>query len=197
MIDPIDTSLLPPDVQKAGPAAQQLYAGALASGALTHRVDVLGWHATGLGAYLAVVAAGVLGYQLGSILGWWIGERGGRPFLERYGKYLLIRQHEIELAERFFDKYGAATAFFSRLLPIVRTFISFPAGVARMNLPKFIVYSTAGAFVWSMVLVYAGTVLGANWAQIRHALQPFDLLIAVAVVAAAVTQFVAVSLVVM
>jgi len=108
---------------------------------------------------------------------------GGRPFLERYGRYLLIRQHEIELAERSFDKYGAATAFFSRLLPIVRTFISFPAGVARMPLRTFIAYSTAGAFLWSILLVYAGTVLGSNWVKIREALQPFDLLIAVGVVA--------------
>ena len=90
---------------------------------------------------------------------------------------------EIELAEHFFDRYGSATAFFSRLLPIVRTFISFPAGVARMPLGRFVAYSTAGAFIWSTVLVYAGTVLGARWQDIRRALQPFDLLIAVAAVA--------------
>jgi membrane protein DedA with SNARE-associated domain len=112
-----------------------------------------------------------------------IGAWGGRPFLERWGRYLLIRPHEIELAERFFDRYGSATAFFSRLLPIVRTFISFPAGVARMPLGRFVAYSTAGAFLWSTILVYAGTALGARWADIRHALQPFDLLIAVAAVA--------------
>ena len=78
-----------------------------------------------------------------------------------------------------FDRYGPATAFLSRLLPIVRTFISFPAGVARMPLGKFIAYSTAGALPWSMVLVYAGERLGANWVDIRRALQPFDLAIAV------------------
>ena len=127
-----------------------------------------------------------IGNTLGSLIAYAIGAWGGRPFLERYGKYLLIRPHEIELADHFFDRYGAATAFFSRLLPIVRTFISFPAGVARMPLGKFIVYSTAGAFLWSMLLVFAGTVLGANWVDIRHALQPFDLLIAVAIVAGVV-----------
>jgi membrane protein DedA with SNARE-associated domain len=130
-----------------------------------------------------VVVVATIGNTIGSLIAYAIGAWGGRPFLERYGRYLLIRQHEIELAERFFDRYGAATAFFSRLLPIVRTFISFPAGVARMPLRKFIAYSTAGAFLWSILLVYAGTVLGSNWVKIRETLQPFDLLIAVGVVA--------------
>ena len=133
--------------------------------------------------YWIVVVVATIGNTIGSLVAYAIGAWGGRPFLERYGKYLLIRPHEIELAEHFFDKYGSATAFFSRLLPIVRTFISFPAGVARMPIGRFIVYSTAGAFLWSILLVYAGTVLGSNWVDIRHALQPFDLLIAVAVVA--------------
>lgn len=131
-----------------------------------------------------VVVAATIGNTIGSLIAYAIGAWGGRPFLERYGRYLLIRPHEIELAEHFFEKYGSATAFFSRLLPIVRTFISFPAGVARMPLGRFIVYSTAGAFLWSMLLVYAGTLLGSRWVDIRHALQPFDLLIAVAVVGA-------------
>jgi len=137
------------------------------------------------GFWLVVIAA-TLGNTIGSLIGYAIGAWGGRPFLERYGKYLLIRPHEIEMAEHFFAKYGSATAFFSRLLPIVRTFISFPAGVARMPLGRFIAYSTAGAFLWSILLVFAGTVLGKNWVDIRHALQPFDLLIAVGVVAAIV-----------
>jgi membrane protein DedA with SNARE-associated domain len=133
--------------------------------------------------YWIVVVVATIGNTLGSLVAYAIGAWGGRPFLERYGKYLLIRPHEIELADHFFEKYGAATAFFSRLLPIVRTFISFPAGVARMPIGTFIAYSTAGAFLWSMLLVFAGMQLGANWVEIRHALQPFDLLIAVAVVA--------------
>jgi membrane protein DedA with SNARE-associated domain len=129
-----------------------------------------------------VVIVATIGNTLGSLVGYAIGAYGGRPFLERYGKYLLIRQHEIEIADRFFARWGSQTAFFSRLLPIVRTFISFPAGVARMDLRKFIAYSTAGAFLWSIALVWAGVQLGANWEQIRALLQPFDLAIAVGVV---------------
>jgi membrane protein DedA with SNARE-associated domain len=128
-----------------------------------------------------VVIVATIGNTCGSLVAYAIGAWGGRPFLERYGRYLLIRDHEIEAADRFFEKYGAATVFFGRLLPIVRTFISFPAGVTRMPIGKFIVYSTAGALPWSIALVYAGMVLGANWVEIREALKPFDLLIAVGV----------------
>jgi membrane protein DedA with SNARE-associated domain len=129
-----------------------------------------------------VVVAATIGNTAGSLIGYAIGAWGGRPFLERWGRYLLIRPHEIAAAERFFARYGPATAFFSRLLPIVRTFISFPAGVARMPLGTFIAYSTAGAFLWSTGLVFAGVQLGSRWADIRHALQPFDLAIAVVAV---------------
>jgi membrane protein DedA with SNARE-associated domain len=129
-----------------------------------------------------VVIVATIGNTIGSLIGYAIGAWGGRPFLERYGKYMLIRHHEIELADHFFQKYGSATAFFSRLLPIVRTFISFPAGVARMNLFKFTVYSTAGAFIWSILLVQLGVIFGARWTEIRHILQPFDLLIAALVI---------------
>jgi membrane protein DedA with SNARE-associated domain len=131
-----------------------------------------------------VVIVATIGNTLGSLVAYAIGAWGGRPFLERYGRYLLIRPHEIELADHFFQRYGSATAFFSRLLPIVRTFISFPAGVARMHLGKFIVYSTAGALIWSILLVQLGVVFGERWVEIRHLLEPFDLLIAVLVVAA-------------
>ena len=136
----------------------------------------------GAWSFWIVVTVATIGNTLGSIVGYAIGAWGGRPFLERWGRFLLIRPHEIELADRFFQKYGPATAFFSRLLPVVRTFISFPAGVARMPLGKFILYSTLGAIPWSILLVFAGQQLGANWVDIRHALQPFDLAIAVAVV---------------
>jgi len=132
--------------------------------------------------YWIVVIAATIGNTVGSLIAYAIGAWGGRPFLERWGKYLLIRHHEIELAEHFFTRYGSATAFFSRLLPIVRTFISFPAGVARMNLAKFIVYSSLGAFIWSAVLVQLGVQLGDHWTDIRRTLQPFDLVIAIVAV---------------
>jgi membrane protein DedA with SNARE-associated domain len=133
-----------------------------------------------------VVIAATIGNVLGSLVAYSIGAWGGRPFLERYGKYLLIRPHEIDTADRFFAKWGSQTAFFSRFLPVIRTFISFPAGVARMPLGRFVGYSAAGAFLWSVGLVYAGTVLGANWVDIRHALQPFDTVILVVFVVAVI-----------
>ena len=131
--------------------------------------------------WIAVIVA-TIGNTLGSLVAYAIGAYGGRPFLERYGRYLLIRPHEIEAADEFFRKYGAPTVFFGRLLPIVRTFISFPAGVTRMPIGKFIVYSTAGALPWSIALVYAGMQLGANWTEIREILRPFDLAILIGVI---------------
>jgi membrane protein DedA with SNARE-associated domain len=133
-----------------------------------------------------VVLVATAGNTTGSLIAYALGAWGGRPFLERWGRFLLIRPHEIELAERFFERWGPQTAFFSRLLPVVRTFISFPAGVARMPLRKFILYSTLGALPWSFLLVFAGSLLGANWVDIRHALAPFDFAIVAAVVVAIV-----------
>jgi membrane protein DedA with SNARE-associated domain len=129
-----------------------------------------------------VVAVATIGNTLGSLVAYGIGAYGGRPFLERYGRYLLIRPHEIEVADDFFRRYGAPTVFIGRLLPIVRTFISFPAGVTRMPIGKFVLFSTLGALPWSIALVYAGVQLGANWAQIREILRPFDLAILIGVI---------------
>ena len=129
-----------------------------------------------------VVIVATIGNTLGSLIAYAIGAWGGRPFLERYGRYMLIREHEIEAADHFFARYGSATVFIGRLLPIVRTFISFPAGVTRMPIGKFVLYSTAGALIWSTILVWAGMQLGASWAQIRDLLKPFDTVILVAVI---------------
>jgi len=132
--------------------------------------------------FWGVVIAGTAGNTAGSVVAYLIGVRGGRPLLERYGRYVLIRPHELALADAFFARYGPATAFFSRLLPVVRTFISLPAGVARMSPGRFVVYSTAGAFPWSVLLTFAGVQLGEHWTEIRHALAPLDFAVALAVV---------------
>ena len=128
------------------------------------------------------VVAGTVGNTAGSLVAYLIGARGGRPFLQRYGRYLLIREHELAIADRFFAQHGDATAFWSRLLPVVRTFISFPAGIARMPIGRFIAYSTAGAALWSALLVFVGAQLGARWTEVRDALAPLDTALVVLVV---------------
>lgn len=137
-----------------------------------------------------VVVVGVVANTTGSIFGYFLGMRLGRPFLDRWGRYLLIRHHEIERAERFFARWGSPTAFVSRLLPGVRSVISFIAGISRMPIGPFVVYSTLGAIPWTIALVFAGVQLGSNWTQIRDAMRPFDTAIVVAC-AVAVVAFVA------
>src|SRR5439155_24804143 len=161
----IESAMIPLPSELILPFAGFLVSDHAAIEPLTHT----GWN------FWIVVVVATLGNTTGSLIGYAIGAYGGRPFLERWGRYLLIRPHELAAAERFFEKYGAATAFLTRLLPVVRTFISFPAGVARMPLLRFVAYSTAGAFIWSTALIFAGTQLGAHWVDIREALQPFDL----------------------
>lgn len=132
-----------------------------------------------------VVIAGIvgaLGCVLGSIITYGIGAAGGRPLLMRYGKFILISPHHIEVADRWFEEKGEATAFVSRLLPVVRTFISLPAGVARMHLPRFIVYTLAGSFIWCTALALGGYYAGANWEHFRNVLRPFDYPVAAIVV---------------
>ncbi|MGD0122567.1 MAG: DedA family protein [Candidatus Limnocylindrales bacterium] len=136
--------------------------------------------------FWVVVVIGVAANTTGSLFGYALGARLGRPFLDRWGRYLLVRHHEVELAERFFARWGSPTAFISRLLPGIRTVISFVAGVSHMPIGRFTVYSTLGAIPWTIALVYAGTVLGANWTRIRDDLKPFDTAIVLACVAAVV-----------
>jgi len=124
---------------------------------------------------------GAVGCTVGSVITYWIGAKGGRPLLEKYGKYVLIRTHDIETADRWFEKYGEHTAFFSRLLPVVRTFISLPAGVARMNFMKFLVWSFAGSLIWCWALAWAGYVFGEHWERVREVMRPFDIPILIVV----------------
>src|SRR5918912_555587 len=111
----------------------------------------------------AVGVAGAFGCVVGSLVAYWVGLKGGRPLIERYGKYVLISRRDLDLADRWFGRYGEAIVFFSRLLPVVRTFIAFPAGVARMNLTRFVIYTFLGSLPWCVALAYVGQILGEQW----------------------------------
>jgi len=110
-----------------------------------------------------VAIAGAVGCVLGSLVAYWVGMYGGRPIIEKYGRYILLSRHDLDLADRWFAKYGEAIVFVSRLLPAIRTFIAFPAGVARMNMTKFIIYTFAGSLPWCLGLAYIGQKLGEQW----------------------------------
>jgi membrane protein DedA with SNARE-associated domain len=118
---------------------------------------------------------GGLGNLLGSLVAYWVSLKGGRPLLFRYGKYVLMSKDEVDKAEASFNKYGEWAVFIGRLLPVVRTFISIPAGLARMNLWRFSVYTFAGSFIWSLGLAYGGFLLGENWEDLRAVMRPFDI----------------------
>ena len=126
-----------------------------------------------------VATMGALGCNLGSIVAYYAGAIGGRPLLLRYGKYFLISRREIEWADRWFEKYGEWTVFLSRLLPVIRTFISFPAGVARMDFWKFNIYTFLGSFPWCLGLAYAGYKMGEHWPTLQVYFHRFDYLIGV------------------
>ncbi len=117
---------------------------------------------------------GALGNTIGSAIAYALGMWGGRPFLRKYGKYILISQRDLNLADRWFERSGSWSIFASRLLPVVRTFISLPAGIARMHFVKFLVYTFLGSFIWSVGLAYGGYKLGEHWEQIRAIMRPFD-----------------------
>jgi membrane protein DedA with SNARE-associated domain len=132
---------------------------------------------------LAAGAWGGLGNTIGSVIAYYVGMWAGRPLLNKYGRYILISQRDLEISDRWFARSGSWTVFVSRLLPVVRTYISLPAGIARMNIYKFIVYTFAGAFIWSTGLAYGGYLMGEHWEQLRNAMRPFDpVIIAVIVI---------------
>src|SRR5580692_10248689 len=111
--------------------------------------------------WLATLAS--LASNLGSIPAYWVGARGGRPMVERYGRYLLLSHRDLALADRFFDRFGSITVLLGRMLPIVRTFIAFPAGIARMNQLRFHIYTFIGSWPWCYALAYVGMKLGEHW----------------------------------
>lgn len=140
--------------------------------------------ATGKLGFWLVILIGTVGNLAGSILAYWIGWRGGRPLIEKYGKYILISRHDLDLADRWFKKFGELTTFFGRLLPIVRTYISFPAGIAKMNFNKFCFYTFIGALPWCILFTWLGVKMENNWELIREKLHNFDLAIAALIVVA-------------
>ena len=132
-----------------------------------------------------VGVAGAVGCVLGSLVAYWVGMYGGRPFIEKYGKYILLSRHDLDIADRWFAKYGEVIVFVSRLLPAIRTFIAFPAGVARMNLTRFVIYTFAGSLPWCLALAYVGQKLGEQWDKddtLKTWFHRFDFLIGIAVV---------------
>lgn len=128
----------------------------------------------GVLSFWPVVWAGVIGNVVGSVLTYWIAANGGRQFLIKYGKYVLIKESHIYVADRWFAKYGEWAAFFGRNLPLIRTFISLPAGLARMNFWKFTIYTFVGCLPWNYAFTYLGFKLGANWAVVEPYVKPFS-----------------------
>ncbi|MBU1015043.1 DedA family protein [Patescibacteria group bacterium] len=122
----------------------------------------------------AVVFWGAAGNLIGSLISYALGFWGGRAFLNRFGKYLLVRKSDVDMAETWFAKYGDSIVLLSRVLPVVRTFISLPAGIARMNIWKFSLYTFGGSLVWSFALTYAGMLAGKNWDILGEYFRTFD-----------------------
>ncbi|HMK92802.1 MAG TPA: DedA family protein [Thermoleophilia bacterium] len=131
---------------------------------------------------LGIVVAGVAGNLVGSWIAYAVGYYGGEPFVDRYGKYVLLRRHHLEVSKRWFDRWGPPVVFFGRMLPIVRTFISLPAGFGRMKFWKFTLYTALGCLPWVWLLAYIGERLGANWEKIRPLLHYLDYAVVVVVV---------------
>ncbi|CQR74229.1 hypothetical protein SOV_23570 [Sporomusa ovata DSM 2662] len=135
------------------------------------------------------VTAGVSGGLLGSIVAYLIGFYGGQPFVTKYGKYMFLSKRHVDTAQRWFDRYGVKATFFSRLLPIVRTFISLPAGFAKVNLGKFMLYTVLGSLPWTVALIYAGQILGENWRELNTLGHEASLVVAILLIAVAVYYF--------
>jgi membrane protein DedA with SNARE-associated domain len=132
-----------------------------------------------------VIAWGVVGSLVGSMLAYALGARGGRPAIDRWGRYLLLRPHEVDRAHAWFERRGEAVVFLGRLVPLIRAFVSLPAGVARMDLRKFTLFTLLGIIPWCLGLALAGRSLGARWHQIERYFAPFAVVAAIAVLAAA------------
>jgi membrane protein DedA with SNARE-associated domain len=137
----------------------------------------------------AVGVAGAVGCVVGSWVAYYVGLYGGRPLIEKYGRYVLLSRHDLDLADRWFARYGEVIVFASRLLPVVRTFIAFPAGIARMNMARFTLYTFLGSLPWCIGLAYVGQLLGEQWDKnetLKTWFHRFDFLIGILIVLAVV-----------
>ncbi len=126
--------------------------------------------------------AGAFGNLVGSWIAYWVGLKGGRPLIEKYGKWILISHHDLNVAEKWFNKHGKSTVFFTRLMPVVRTFISFPAGMSEMKLSTFSFYTFAGSLPWSLALTWLGYKMGENWNTLGGYFHKFDIAIGIILV---------------
>jgi membrane protein DedA with SNARE-associated domain len=142
---------------------------------------------TGRFSLLPVALAGAVGCNLGSAVAYWVGARGGRPFVARYGRYVLATLDDLDRAERFFDRFGGPAVLLARMLPLVRTFIALPAGIGHMKQLPFHLYTFVGSFAWCLVLAYVGERLGRAWntnPALHATMHRLDLLVIVVVAAA-------------
>jgi membrane protein DedA with SNARE-associated domain len=138
---------------------------------------------TGAMSLWAVATAGAVGCVLGSVVAYYAGAWGGRPLVEKYGKYVLISHHDLDLADRWFQRHGDITIFIGRLLPVIRTFIAFPAGVSRMAMTRFVLYTFVGSFIWCWGLAWIGMKLGEHWNTLGTYFHRFDLVIGLVLLA--------------
>jgi membrane protein DedA with SNARE-associated domain len=166
-----------------------LFAGALAAGAISGEHPILLGHQlqTGLESYVVLSLAGTIGYLLGSLVGWGIGRWGGRSLLERHGRWLHVTPANLDRAERWFDRHGRAAVFFGRLTPVVRSFISIPAGALESPIGPYALLTLAGSAIWCFGFAGAGWALGSSYERVHHAFRYVDVLavaLAVATLAA-------------
>jgi len=154
------------------PAASELVmvvGGALAAGVFAHGTSLFGASvSSGATAYVVVSLAGTLGYFVGALIGWWIGIRGGRPLLERHGRWFHLSHANLERAERWFDRWGNVGVLVGRITPVIRSFVSIPAGVFRMPIVPYAVLTLVGSAIWAFGLAGAGYALGSSYNRFHH-----------------------------
>jgi membrane protein DedA with SNARE-associated domain len=172
------------------PAASEVvmvYGGAVASGAFAGQEVVLfGWTIEeGLPAYTAIAVAGTVGYTIGAIGGWAIGLYGGRPYLERHGRWLHLDEQKLDRAERWFERWDDWAVFLGRLTPVIRSFVSIPAGVLEAPLVRYTLLTLAGSAIWCFSFAGAGYLAGESWEDFHHAFRYLDYLIAALIAGAA------------